>query len=68
LIEEGVTGALCHPRDAASLADAMERLGRLPADTLAELGRAARSKVEREFGEEVVIDAYLNALSEVVRS
>jgi glycosyltransferase involved in cell wall biosynthesis len=46
----------------------MERLGRLPADTLAELGRAARSKVEREFGEEVVIDAYLNALSEVVRS
>jgi glycosyltransferase involved in cell wall biosynthesis len=67
LIEDGVTGALCRPRDAASLADAMERVGRLPPGAMAELGRAARKKVEREFGEQVVIDAYLEALSEVVR-
>lgn len=67
LIEEGVTGALCPPRDAASLAEAMERIGRLPPHRIAELGRAARNKVEREFGEQVVIDAYLEALSELVR-
>jgi glycosyltransferase involved in cell wall biosynthesis len=67
LIEEGVTGALCRPRDAGSLADAMERVGRLPPGKIADLGRAARKKVERQFGEQVVIDAYFEALSEVVR-
>ena len=50
-----------------SLAEAMERIGRLPPHRIAELGRAARYKVEREFGEQVVIDAYLEALSELVR-
>jgi glycosyltransferase involved in cell wall biosynthesis len=65
LIEEGVTGALCQPRDAGSLADAMERVARLPAERLRELGQAARRKVEREFGEQIVVDAYLEALAEV---
>lgn len=66
LIDEGVTGALCAPRDADSLAAAMERLARLAPDQLRELGRAARRKVEREFGEQIVVDAYLEALAEVV--
>jgi glycosyltransferase involved in cell wall biosynthesis len=65
LIEEGVTGALCRPRDASSLAAAMERIGRMPSDKLRELGRAARAKVQREFGEQIVVDAYLEALAEV---
>ena len=65
LIEEGVTGALCRPRDVDSLADAMERIARMPPDRLRELGRAARQKVEREFSEQIVVDAYLEALAEV---
>ncbi|MGN6059498.1 MAG: glycosyltransferase family 4 protein [Sphingomicrobium sp.] len=65
LIEEGVTGALCRARDADSLADAMERIARLPPNRLRELGRAARRKVERDFGEQIVVDAYLEALAEV---
>lgn len=67
LIEEGVTGALCEPRDASSLAAAMERIGRMPADKLRELGRAARDKVEREFGEQIVVEAYLEELAQVAR-
>src|SRR5205823_7280441 len=55
LVEEGVTGALCEPRDAASLADAMERIGRLSPDQLAKMGCAARDKVERDFSEEIVV-------------
>ena len=66
LIEEGVTGALCRVRDADSLAHAMERIACLPQERLTELGRAARRKVEREFGEQIVVDAYLEALAEVV--
>jgi glycosyltransferase involved in cell wall biosynthesis len=65
LIEEGVTGALSRPRDPSSLAAAMERIGRMPSDKLRELGRAARAKVDREFGEQIVVDAYLEALAEV---
>jgi glycosyltransferase involved in cell wall biosynthesis len=65
LIEEGVTGALCEARDAASLADAMERIAILPQQRLSELGRAARRKVEQAFGEQVVVDAYLDALAEL---
>ena len=67
LIEEGVTGALCRARDAASLAAAMERIARLPRDRLRELGRAARAKVEAEYGEQIVVDAYLEALAEIVQ-
>ena len=66
LIENGVTGALCRARDADSLADAMQRIARLPEDRLNELGRAARRKVEHEFGEQIVVDAYLEALAQVV--
>jgi glycosyltransferase involved in cell wall biosynthesis len=65
LIEEGVTGALCRPRDANSLAAAMERIAGMRPEQLRELGRAARRKVEREFSEQIVVDAYLEALAEV---
>jgi glycosyltransferase involved in cell wall biosynthesis len=65
LVEDGVTGALCRVRDAQSLAEAMERIARLPPERLRALGRAARDKVEREFGEQIVVDAYLEALAEV---
>jgi glycosyltransferase involved in cell wall biosynthesis len=67
LVEEDVTGALCKARDAASLADAMERIGRMPAERLAEMGRAARAKVEREFSEEIVVQTYLDLIDEVIR-
>ena len=65
LVVDGVTGALCRVRDAASLADAMERIARSTPKQLHALGRAARQKVELEFGEQIVVDAYLQALAEV---
>ncbi len=68
LVEEGVTGALCRARDATSLADAMERIGRMPSEHLRGLGRAARLRVEQGFSEKVVIEAYLRALDELVAS
>jgi glycosyltransferase involved in cell wall biosynthesis len=66
LIDDGVTGLLCRARDARSLADAIERMGKMPADRLREMGRAARAKVEREFSEEVVVRAYLEALEAAI--
>ena len=67
MIEDGATGALARVRDARSLADAMLRIGGLPPARLRQMGLAARAKVEREFGEERVVRAYLEALEGAVR-
>lgn len=48
LVEHDVNGCLCEPRSGVALADAIERLGRDP-ERLAELGKAAREKVLREY-------------------
>lgn len=66
LIEDGVTGVLCKARDIPSLAAAMQRIGAMPRGILREMGLAARAKVEREFGENIVIEAYLKALAQAV--
>lgn len=47
LINDGVDGILCPPRDAAALARALDRLRQRP-DELAWLGQAARTTVLRE--------------------
>lgn len=67
LAEEGVTGAVFEVRDARSLADAMLRIARLSPVELRKLGAGARAKVEREFGEDKVVQAYLDTLREIVR-
>ena len=66
LIEDGVTGLLCRARDASSLAQAMERMGAMPRERIQEMGRAGRAKAEREFSEEVVVRAYLDALHAII--
>ena len=48
LVEDGVTGLLAPPADAAALADALQRLLEDPA-LGARLARGARERVEREF-------------------
>jgi len=48
LVEDGETGLLAPPRDAAAVADQIERLGRDP-ELRQRLARAGREKVVREF-------------------
>jgi glycosyltransferase involved in cell wall biosynthesis len=67
LVEEGATGALCKAKDAESLADAMERIGRLSAESLRQMGMTARARVEHRFSEDVVVEAYLQVLAEAVQ-
>ncbi|MGE5062867.1 MAG: glycosyltransferase family 4 protein [Myxococcales bacterium] len=63
VVDEGVNGFLCEPHDPASLAHAMERLGRLPEQQRASMGAASRRKVQEQFDEALVIRAYLDALA-----
>jgi glycosyltransferase involved in cell wall biosynthesis len=65
LVEHGVNGLLCDVRSGSSLAGAMQRLGEMSADARAAMGTAGRSKVERQYSEELVIGAYLAALRQL---
>jgi glycosyltransferase involved in cell wall biosynthesis len=62
VIVDGVNGFLCEARSASSLAEAMRKLARLSSERLAAMGAAARTKVQEEFSESVVIGAYVEAL------
>jgi glycosyltransferase involved in cell wall biosynthesis len=65
LVEDEVSGFLCAARDARSLAGALKKLAQLAPDELRRMGQAARTAVERRFGEELVLQAYLDALAEL---
>jgi glycosyltransferase involved in cell wall biosynthesis len=64
-VDEGITGLLCEPRSARSLAAAMARIiGLSPAERRM-MGKSARNKMERQFRAEIVHRAYLDALAKV---
>ncbi|MES2979248.1 MAG: glycosyltransferase family 4 protein [Pseudomonadota bacterium] len=62
VVDDGVSGLLCQPRDAGSLAHAMERFLQLGPDPRARMGEASRALVEARFDEQLVIKAYLSTL------
>ncbi|MEL6299166.1 MAG: glycosyltransferase family 4 protein [Pseudomonadota bacterium] len=63
-VDDGETGFLCRARDADDLADKLIAIIDLGAARRQEMGAAGRRKVEREFAEQRVIDAYLRALDD----
>lgn len=65
IVRDGSNGLLCAVRDAGALAEAMERLATLSESDRNAMGLAGRALVEREYGEERVIQAYLDALAQL---
>ena len=65
VVDADVTGFMCQPRDATSLADAMRRFLGLSSQERAEMGAAGRRKIERAFDEKLVLAAYHQALQDV---
>jgi glycosyltransferase involved in cell wall biosynthesis len=66
VIDDGVNGFLCEPRDVESLAGAMSRmLGRSDEERRG-MGLASRAKVEREYDERIVIARYTAALDKAL--
>ena len=68
VVDDEVSGLLCLPRSADSLAAAIERFLTLPHNTRVAMGQAGRTKMEREFDEIFVIRAYREAVAAVMRS
>ncbi len=66
VVEDGVNGYLCKPRDASDLAVKMERIARMSPREREVMGSFGRVKIEREFDEQIVIDKYLSAIESVL--
>lgn len=62
LVVDGDNGFLCKVRSPPSLAAAMEKMLELSPEDRAAMGRRARRRVEREFDQTLVVQAYVEAL------
>jgi len=62
-LDDGVSGLLCRLKDAPDLAARMVQLIEMTPEARAAMGAAGRLKMEREFDEAIVIDAYLAELA-----
>jgi len=67
VVEDGVTGLLCAPRDARDLSEKMQRMLALAPEARRRMGDAGRRKMEREFDESVVIGRYLSTIEQVLQ-
>lgn len=66
VVDDGVNGLLCRPRDAVDLADKMERMISMSQTEREAMGLRGREKVEREFDEKIVIQKYLDAIEAIL--
>lgn len=62
VVDDGVNGYLCKPKDASDLADKMERIVSMAPAEREAMGLRGREKVELQFDEEIVIRKYLEAI------
>ena len=62
LVTHGDNGLLCEVRSAASLAAAMEAMLKLDPSERQAMGQRGRARVERDFDQAIVVDAYLEAV------
>lgn len=66
VVEEGVTGYLCKPYSADSLAGAIRRILNLRPRERYEMGMRGRKKMEREYDQRLVFEAYVNVIGEIL--
>lgn len=66
VVDDGVNGYLCKPRDAVDLADKISKMVALSHSKRTAMGLRGREKMEREFDEKIVINKYLTVIEEVL--
>ena len=61
-IDNGVNGFIVRQRDSKDLIEKIEKFIALPHNQKMQMGLAGRTRVERNFDRQIVVDAYLNEL------
>ena len=67
VVEHNLSGFLCDVRSAESLASAIGKFMLLSPEAQQAMGQFGRAKVEREYDQSIVVDAYREAMSRIVR-
>ncbi|WP_158622813.1 glycosyltransferase family 4 protein [Aquabacterium soli] len=62
-VTAGTSGLLCAPRDPTDLARCMRQILEMSEEARAAMGREGRLKMEREFGESRIVEAYMDAIT-----
>lgn len=65
IVVDGYSGYLCEVRNPESLAEAMEKIIRLPKEKLEEMGKEGRGLVLEKFDEKIIIQEYVSKLKEI---
>lgn len=63
--DEGVSGFGFKPRDVDSLCETIEKFIALPYEKKAEMGRAGRVKMEKEFDRQIVVNKYMELIRKI---
>lgn len=66
IVEDGVTGYLCKVKDTCDLAQKMETMILLTEENRKNMGQKARQKIIKEFDKQIVLNAYLKAIGEIL--
>lgn len=66
VVDDGVNGFLCQPRNAADLAAKMGQMLALTHQQRVDIGLRGRAKMEAEFDEQIVINKYLKAIEAIL--
>ena len=62
VVEHGLNGLLCKIKDADDLASKMEQMANFDDDTLRQMGKNGRTKMETQFDEKIVVQKYLQTI------
>ena len=65
VVDDGINGYLCNARDSHDLAEKITKIIELTEEERKAMGVNSRKKVEQYFDEEMVLNKYLNAISEL---
>jgi len=68
VVDDGINGFLCKPKDAKDLAKKILMIIELSCDEREEMGKKGRTKVVREFDERIVISKYLSTIATILKT
>ncbi|MBY6016091.1 glycosyltransferase family 4 protein [Qipengyuania gaetbuli] len=68
VVEDGVTGFSCQVRSATSLAETCLKFLELAATAQEQMGEAGRAKMERQYDQRFVVEAYRNATDAILKT
>jgi len=67
VVDNNISGFLCDARSADSLAATIERFLSLSPGAQKSMGQFGRAKMERKYDQSIVVDAYRQAISHLVK-